>query len=151
MWIPEGTAIVVAPYVLHRQLAYFAPDPDTFWPERWLHASSVKRTPKQFAAATDLTANTDVSEAESASSDAQSTNGDVRMNAAAFIPFSYGPANCAGRNLALVEMRMVVALLVQRFDMKFAAGYDPGSWNKAIKDWFVVKVGELPVTLTPRI
>lgn len=36
MWIPEGTAVTVleAPYVLHRQPPYFAPDPDsdTFWP-----------------------------------------------------------------------------------------------------------------------
>lgn len=154
MWIPEGTSVTVAPYVLHRHPAYFSPDPDTFWPERWLHASSAKRTPKQFAAATaiaaDLSANVGLSKVEPGNV-AQSDSGEVRMNAAAFIPFSYGPANCAGRNLALVEMRMVVALLIQRFDMTFAAGYNPGSWNKAIKDWFVVKVGELPVTLTPRI
>lgn len=45
---------------------------------------------------------------------------------------------------------MVVALLVQRFDMKFVDGYNPGGWEKAIKDWLVVKLGELPVILTPR-
>lgn len=45
---------------------------------------------------------------------------------------------------------MVVALLVQRFGMKFVDGYDPGDWEKAIKDWLVVKLGELPVILTPR-
>ncbi|EJD04675.1 uncharacterized protein FOMMEDRAFT_153745 [Fomitiporia mediterranea MF3/22] len=39
------------------------------------------------------------------------------MTSAAFIPFSYSPANCAGRALAMAELRMVVALLVQCFDM----------------------------------
>ena len=72
------------------------------------------------------------------------------LDLSAFIPFSFGPANCAGRNLALLEMRAVVALLVQRFSMKFADGFDPESWNKNWKDLFVVSLGELLVELTPR-
>lgn len=39
-FIAEGTAIQVSPYVLHRDPAYFAPYPETFWPDRWiLHGS----------------------------------------------------------------------------------------------------------------
>jgi hypothetical protein len=34
----------------------------------------------------------------------------------AFIPFSYGPANCAGKTLARIEMRYVLATLVRCFD-----------------------------------
>jgi len=36
-------------------------------------------------------------------------------NTAAFIPFLYGLANCVGKNLALVEMRMVLCWVLQRF------------------------------------
>ncbi|PPQ83920.1 hypothetical protein CVT25_000665 [Psilocybe cyanescens] len=36
MFIPEGTAVLVSPYILHRCPRYFAPDPDRFWPDRWL-------------------------------------------------------------------------------------------------------------------
>jgi len=72
-------------------------------------------------------------------------------NAAAFIPFSYGPANCAGRNLALVEMRIVVALLIQRFEMRFMQGYDPSRWEEDTEDFYVLKTGKLPIVLTPRM
>ncbi|KAL5511175.1 hypothetical protein ACEPAH_4390 [Sanghuangporus vaninii] len=68
----------------------------------------------------------------------------------AFIPFAVGRANCAGKNLALMEMRMVVATIVQRFDMKFAEGYDPVKWEEDLEDFFIMKVGKLPVVLHAR-
>lgn len=34
--IPEQSAILIPPYVYHRDPRYFFPKPDTFWPERWL-------------------------------------------------------------------------------------------------------------------
>lgn len=76
---------------------------------------------------------------------------EVVTNTAAFIPFSYGPANCAGRNLALVEMRIVVALLMQRFEMRFSLGYNPSRWEEDTEDFYVLKTGKLPVVLTPRM
>ncbi|KAJ3816970.1 cytochrome P450 [Lentinula raphanica] len=35
-YFQEGTAVLVSPYVLHRDPRYFFPDPDRFWPARWL-------------------------------------------------------------------------------------------------------------------
>ncbi|KAL5532679.1 hypothetical protein ACEPAF_4453 [Sanghuangporus sanghuang] len=61
-------------------------------------------------------------------------------NTAAYIPFSTGPANCVGKNLALLEMRMAVATIVQRFDMKFASGYDPCKREEDLQDFYI----ELP-------
>ena len=68
----------------------------------------------------------------------------------AFIPFSTGPANCVGKPLAMLEMRMVVALLMQKFDMRFADGYDPSRWEEELKDMFIIETGELPVILSCR-
>ena len=52
--------------------------------------------------------------------------------------------------MALMEMRMVVATLVQKFDMKFAEGYDTRKWADDLKDYFSTTVGELPVVLHAR-
>ncbi|KAK7464844.1 hypothetical protein VKT23_006049 [Stygiomarasmius scandens] len=35
-FIKEGTAVQVPIYVLHRDPKYFSPDPEKFWPERWI-------------------------------------------------------------------------------------------------------------------
>lgn len=71
-------------------------------------------------------------------------------NPAAFIPFSMGPANCVGKNLAWLEMRMVVATLVQKFDMRFAKGYEPHKWDEELKEFMAMQVGELPVIIQSR-
>ena len=123
-FIPEGTAINLPPYVLHRDLRYFSPLPDSFISERWL-----KQPDSNGKQAGDVKYSTDAS---------------------AFVPFAGGFANCVGKNLAIVEMRMVVALLVQKFDMRFADGYDSRKWEENLEDWFIVKTGELPVVLSPR-
>lgn len=137
------------PYALARDPRYFSPNPDTFWPERWLRStnSSVsKRTPAQAEVEIE-TAHSDVLESSSPLTDDKDQ---VVTNTAAFIPFSFGPANCAGRNLALVEMRIVVALLMQRFEMRFSQGYDPSRWEEETEDFYILKTGKLPIILTPR-
>ncbi|KAI0127485.1 averantin oxidoreductase [Xylariales sp. AK1849] len=40
-------------------------------------------------------------------------------------PFSYGPRNCIGRNLAYVEMKLVIANILWAFDMENA---EQGNW-----------------------
>jgi cytochrome P450 len=35
-FLPEGNAITVPPWILHRDPRYFFPHPDAFIPERWL-------------------------------------------------------------------------------------------------------------------
>lgn len=71
-------------------------------------------------------------------------------DASAFLPFSLGPMNCAGKSLALLEMRVVISTLVRRFDVEFAEGYDAGRWEEELEDWLVFSKGQLPVVLRPR-
>ncbi|KAJ7220140.1 cytochrome P450 [Mycena pura] len=129
-FVPEGTSAVVHTYSLHRDPRYFSPAPHAFIPERWLPAADrAALEPRMFGAAADAA---------------------VVHNTAAFIPFSVGPSNCAGRNLAYQEMRAAVCALLSRFELRFDAGFDVASWEENLCDYFVVQRGRLPVVLTAR-
>ncbi|KZT08069.1 cytochrome P450 [Laetiporus sulphureus 93-53] len=116
-FVPEGTAVYVPPFAIHRDPRYFSPDPERFWPERWLPGAE------------DAGACT-VKEA--------------------FIPFSTGPANCVGKPLALMEMRMVVAYMIQAFDFRLQPEYDQDEWERKLQDFLVLQKGMLPVILSVR-
>ena len=81
------------PPCMHHDPRNFSPAPDTFLPERWLIASG------------------DASAAKQLPSFLAHSSTFVR-NEEAFIPFSYGPVNCVGKNLAQQEIR-----IMQRFPM----------------------------------
>ncbi|KAJ7183193.1 cytochrome P450 [Mycena filopes] len=126
-FVPEGTSAVVHTFSLHHDPRYFSPFPDAFIPERWLPSEEqIALEPSIF------------------------TENEFIHNTAAFIPFSVGPSNCVGRNLAYQEMRMVVCTLISKFEMRFERGYDVNSWEEDMLDYFVVQRGRLPVIITVR-
>ena len=60
-------------------------------------------------------------------------------NVKAFNPFSYGPTGCVGKQLALMEMRSVIASFSQLFQSKFAPDFNAGGWpEKNLVDTFTV-------------
>ncbi|KAF2874249.1 cytochrome P450 [Massariosphaeria phaeospora] len=70
----------------------------------------------------------------------------------AFIPFSYGPYNCAGRPLAMMEIRMILAMLIRRFEISFAPGKE-AECQKFIgdqADCFALHIHSLPLVLKER-
>jgi cytochrome P450 len=72
-------------------------------------------------------------------------------NTAAFFPFSYGPTICAGKNLALVEMRMLLCWVLRRFQFSKAHGVSHEEWEGAILDYlFVVHQAPLLVSVSLR-
>jgi cytochrome P450 len=105
-FVPEGNNAFIHTYSLQRNPRYFSPLPDSFLPERWL--SEYRRQtlePKIF-----------------------NSQQKYIHNTTAFIPFSIGPANCVGKNLAWMEMRMVIRVIVSRFDLKLDPSYNPQKW-----------------------
>ncbi|PPQ88066.1 hypothetical protein CVT25_013674 [Psilocybe cyanescens] len=127
-FLPAGNAAFVPIYTLHHDPRNFSPAPDAFLPERWLSEDErQKLEPKIFSNSLDYAHNTNM-----------------------FIPFSMGPANCAGKNLAYQEMRMVVCLMMRRAELKFAEGYNSEQWIEDVQDFFITLKGPLPVVATPR-
>lgn len=100
---------------LHRDARYFT-HAETWYPDRWLIAEGLEKSKEVLV-----------------------------HNLDAFIPFSFGPANCVGKNLALTEMRMVICHIVQQLEFSFPEGYDPMEWDRQLEDRFVTKIGQLPV------
>jgi cytochrome P450 len=64
---------------------------------------------------------------------------------------SSGAANCVGRALALHEIRVVVAALVRRYDIRFAPGFQPSDWTDHLTDQFALVRTKLPVVLSKRV
>ncbi|KAH9849213.1 high nitrogen upregulated cytochrome P450 monooxygenase 2 [Lenzites betulinus] len=115
-YLPEGTIATVHMYSIQRDPRNFSPLSESFWPERWILASS----------------------------------GDERAakivhNHAAFFPFSFGPSICAGKGLALQEMRMVVTLTMQRLDLRLADGFDAAGYENSLLDYLILSRPPLPV------
>ncbi len=71
-------------------------------------------------------------------------------NTAAFFPFSYGPTICAGKNLALMEMRMLLCWVLRRFRFSKAPGVTHKEWERRILDWFIVHQDPLLVSVSLR-
>ncbi|KAJ6112030.1 hypothetical protein N7523_008091 [Penicillium sp. IBT 18751x] len=62
-------------------------------------------------------------------------------------PFSFGPRNCIGRNLAYVEMRIILARMVFNFDMELDKPSDVWTDQQCFLLW---EKKPLMVRLTPR-
>jgi cytochrome P450 len=67
-----------------------------------------------------------------------------------WIPFTRGQFACAGRNLALMELRMVLSRIALRYNMAVTPGVDEEKFDKEAKDTFTLNVPELPIVFTCR-
>ncbi|KAJ8514807.1 hypothetical protein ONZ45_g7704 [Pleurotus djamor] len=132
--VPPGTSVIMPHYVMHRDPQRFSPFPDVFLPERWLpREMQAKLEPEIYA---------------QGGSDSHL----IRHDTSGFIPFSYGPSNCAGKNLAYQEMRMVVCLLLKTFRMEFSSKHhkENAAWVEDLNDHFILVKGSLMVDLSLR-
>ena len=125
--VPAHTAVSINVFGLHRDPRAFSPLPETFWPDRWLEQDKYTLPGGDIISADQLV-----------------------LNRNAFIPFSFGPANCVGKNLALMEVRAVTAVFVSKFEMTLGKGFDLDTWEPSLKDYGVTLRGKLMVNVKAR-
>lgn len=68
----------------------------------------------------------------------------------AWIPFNVGRYGCVGRNMGLMELRIVAALLVAKFDIGFAPGDDGTELVEDCRDAFASAPGKLELIFRAR-
>lgn len=112
-YIPEGTIVGVSAYAIHRNPEYF-PEPDTFYPERWIVSESDTE--------------------KSSSPNIPRTRQAVSTARQAFSSFSQGARGCIGRQLAYYELHTALALTLHRFDIRLAQTKDSTDWREGFPD-----------------
>ncbi|KAI4086368.1 MAG: hypothetical protein LQ344_007593 [Seirophora lacunosa] len=119
-WLPEGTFVSASGYTSNRSPSNFPSKPSTFDPTRWLPSSS------------------------------SSNNNATATTHPAFNPFSLGPRNCLGRNLAYLEMRLILARLLWTFDV-VASRVEGDGWRwEEQKTWILWEKRPLEVEIRRR-
>ena len=119
-YIPDGTNVSVHFWSLHRDPRNFS-HPDSFYPDRWLIAEGLQESTEKLV-----------------------------HNPNAYVPFSFGPANCVGKNLAMQEIRMVMCALLQRFRIVRGEGWDERRVEAEYKDYFTAPRPRFAVELHVR-
>lgn len=66
------------------------------------------------------------------------------------MPFGHGAYACIGKQLALMEMRLMITRLVMEFDIRFAQGEDGRRLLEESKDWFTFGLAGLMLVFSPR-
>ena len=65
-----------------------------------------------------------------------------------YFPFSVGPRDCAGRNLALLEADLISVLIIQRYFIKFPKDFDHSKVR--MDNTFVIKLKNLEIEFEKR-
>jgi cytochrome P450 len=64
-------------------------------------------------------------------------------------PFSFGPRNCIGKNLAYAELRLILSRMIWNFDLSFPREMQGYDWANQ-KTYVLVEKQPLKVRLSPR-
>ncbi|KAH6646644.1 cytochrome P450 [Truncatella angustata] len=117
-FVPKGTVVHVTQWTTFRNPEHFFA-PDSFYPERWLRKDHSLYDPKF-----------------------------DNDNHAVFKPFSHGPRDCIGKNLAYSEMRLIVSHLLYKFDVEALPGQD--DWHAKQTTFNIWDKGPLYMKFTTR-
>ena len=120
--VPQGTTFLISANVIHRLPQYW-PDPLKFKPDRFLAGEDMEQG---------TNVEDDSSASVAASAEKPSAAGKAPLSAEekarkaaqpfAFLGFSAGPRKCIGKNLAMIEIKVIFCLLIQRFEFELVPG-----------------------------
>jgi cytochrome P450 len=111
--VPAGAEVVLVPFITQRDEKVYE-RANEFVPERWLPGGDNYTVPRKLSSGS-IRRKGRLSRADSL----QTELGVESMNSS-YYPFSLGRRNCVGRPLALMEVRVVILKLMQRFEFDVA-------------------------------
>ncbi|KAK0624940.1 cytochrome P450 [Bombardia bombarda] len=118
-YVPENSVVAIHQWAMYHNGKHFK-DAFGYHPERWLGGSGGEEGKDEWA-------------------------GDHKE---AFQPFHLGARNCIGKNLAYIEMRLILARVLWNFDMRIAE--ESRDWMSRQRIFNLWEKGPLGVYLTPR-
>ncbi|KAM7190912.1 Cytochrome P450 [Rhypophila sp. PSN 637] len=127
-YVPGGTVVGIAQYAAYRSPRNWV-EPLRFAPERWLSLESSHS----------------VDTCQGLEREIKRYHDDRKE---VFKPFSYGPRNCVGQNLALAECRLITTRLFWRFEVDMLPGHQ--GWIDGQRTFLSWEKPELMVKLSPR-
>ena len=68
----------------------------------------------------------------------------------AFVPFTIGTFSCVGKSLAMLELRMLLATVIKKFDFVMAGDFDHKKFWSQHKSFMGTVKGDLPITVRSR-
>jgi len=130
--IPPRTQVSSPVYSLHRDPRNF-PSPLDFLPERWLPKATTAGCPDGAQ---------------------PKPKPELVKDRRAFLAFGTGPYGCPGKKMAYVELKMLLANVVRRFEVGFAEGVDVAAVSEGIeaawKDHVVVQAARVELRFVSR-
>jgi cytochrome P450 len=67
----------------------------------------------------------------------------------AFQPFNLGRHSCPGKNIGLMELRIITAVLITKFKVSLAPGEDGLEVSEKMRDTFTAQPGDLHLSFKP--
>jgi cytochrome P450 len=67
------------------------------------------------------------------------------------LTFALGPFSCVGKQLALMELRMIIASTVWNYDFEFAPGEDGSTIENETLDLVILKAAKLNLVFRKRV
>lgn len=79
------------------------------------------------------------------------SNPELIKNGSVYSPFSIGPYNCVGKQLALMEIRNVTCSILRRYNVELAPGQTKEEFVDGLVDGFTLASPKLDLVFTPRV
>ncbi|MCJ1308504.1 hypothetical protein MMC25_002157 [Agyrium rufum] len=151
-FLPEGVDVAISAWSSNRNEETYGGDAAVFRPERWIvdadtDADIGNQTGDQHAS----------QEEKEKKTKKKTTAEDVARIRNAFHPFSSGPDTCVGKNLAIMELMLLVARTLFRLDVRLVPGSTMGEgkpeygWGKDDPRQYMVEDAFIPIRHGPMV
>ncbi|GLB41353.1 putative cytochrome P450 [Lyophyllum shimeji] len=119
-WVPPRTTVHVPVYAMHRDPAFFGVHADKYIPERWLE-------------------------------DERKLNSELEpFDTTAFMPFSNGYGSCVGKQLAVQNIKILIASILRSFDIRPADGFNETAFDASYQEYGLWTHAPLKLMMAPR-